>query len=77
MFPKISINFKHKIPINRIPRWKMKLKIKINNKILKLIPKFLIKQTYNIPLLTLKPPHNDQEFRENIFKLIKNTLLIN
>ena len=53
----------------------MKLKTIINIKILKMIPKFLIKQTYNFPLFPLKPPHNDQEFRENILKLIKNTLL--
>jgi hypothetical protein len=53
----------------------MKLKTIINIKILKMIPKFLIKQTYNFPLFPLKPPHNDQEFLEHILKPIKNTLL--
>jgi len=46
---------------------------------MKIIPKFLIKQqTYNFPLFPLKPPLNDQEFRDQILKskLIKNTQII-
>jgi hypothetical protein len=36
-----------------------------------MIPKFLIKQTYNFPLFPLKPPHHDQEFSGVYFKTNK------